>query len=208
MRKFSTPVKTLLATGIYSGFFLLEMNINGTVLRYTTLPYNVTIGGTLYSADSGLISVDPPKLSDNADREAFKLSFADPDLSFSSLCGDMINSRLILRGGFSNTSGGYLTSSSGALIEVNAPILNYTDMLIIYKGFIDVVKYVISDDGVVLEIECTSPMAQLDALNSFYTTTNSLQQRVPTSQWAASPDTAFDNVALGGHSQEILWGKI
>ena len=50
----------------------------------------------------------------------------------------MINSRLILRGGFSNTSGGYLTSSSGALIEVNAPILNYTDMLIIYKGFIDV----------------------------------------------------------------------
>jgi len=184
------------------------MNINGTVLNYTTLPYNITISGTTYSADNGLISVDPPKISDNADREAFKLSFADPDLSFSSLANDMINARLTLRGGFNNTTGAYLTASNGALIEVNSPVLNYTDMLIIYKGFIDVVKYVISEDGVVLEIECTSPMAQLDALNSFYTTTNSLQQRVPKAAWTTAPDTAFDNVALGGHSQEILWGKI
>ena len=93
-------------------------------------------------------------------------------------------------------------------VKSTIKLLNFTDTLVIYKGFIDVVRYAISDEGVLLEIECTSPMAQLDKINSFYTTTNSLQQRVPKSQWTTAPDTAFDNVALGGHSQELLWGKI
>jgi hypothetical protein len=209
MRKFSQPVKTLLATGIYSGFFLIEMNIRGNPLRYTTLPYDVSVGGNLYSSDSNLAGVDPPKLSTSTDREAFKIKFADPEMTFSALCDEMINSRVSVRGGFFNTTGSVLVDSVGQSIQPNNPLLNINDTLLMYKGFIDVVRYTMSEeDGVLLEIECTSPMASLDALNSFYTTTNSLRQRVPADIWAAAPDTSFDNVSLGGSAQELLWGKI
>ena len=116
-----------MATGIYSGFFLIEMNIGSTNIRYVTLPYDVTINGVTYSADNAIAALDPPKLSDNADREAFKITFADPDLSFSSLADEMINARISILGGFFNTKGAYLTSSTGALIDVNKPLLNFTD---------------------------------------------------------------------------------
>lgn len=209
MRKFTQTVKTLLESGIYSGFFLIDIYVGNTPLRYTTLPYDITLAGVDYSSDHSLASVDPPKLSNNTDREAFKLRFVDPNMEYAGICNDMINARLSIRSGFYNTTGVAIQASNGQLIEPNMPIINSQDVLLIYKGFIDSVKYNLSEEnGAILEIECASPMAALDALNSFYTTTNSLRQRVPAAQWAAAPDTAFDNVSLGGKSQEILWGKI
>ncbi len=185
------------------------MQLTSQILRYTTLPYDTTINGILYSSDDSIASIDPPKLSDNADREAFKIVFADPDMSFSGLCDEMMNSRVSVRGGFYNTTGDILVGSDNAVYEPNEPLLNITDTLLMYKGFIDSVRYAISEeDGVILEIECASPMASLDAVNSFYSTTNSLKQRVPASAWIAAPDTAFDNLSLGGKAQEVLWGKI
>jgi hypothetical protein len=209
MRKFSQTVKTLLATGIYSGFFLIEMNVGSRVLRYTTLPYDISIDGYDYLADTTLAGLDPPKLSNNTDREAFKIRFADPEMSFAGLCDEMMNSRVSVRGGFFNTTGEPLLGSNLMMYDANEAITNIADTLVLYKGFIDSVKYAMSEEnGVVLEIECASPMASLDALNSFYSTTNSLRQRIPAAEWASAPDTAFDNLSLGGKSQEILWGKI
>lgn len=185
------------------------MHVGSTVLRYTTLPYDIVLENNTYSSDHPLVGVDPPKLSSNTDREAFKLRFADPEMNYSGLCNDMINARISIRGGFFNTTGSAIQATNGQLIEPNQAIVNPSDLLLIYKGFIDVVRYNLSEeDGAILEMECASPMASLDALNSFYTTTNSLRQRVPAAEWAAAPDTAFDNVSLGGKSQEILWGKI
>lgn len=121
----------------------------------------------------------------------------------------MINAKVSVRGGFYNTTGEIVIPSVGSEVAPNEPILNSVDLIVIYSGYIDKVQYAIDEEnGVILELECASPMASLDALNVFYSTTNSLKQRVPSEQWAAAPDTAFDNVSLGGRSQEILWGKI
>ena len=200
---------SLLSGGIYSGFYLLEIDIGNPSLKYTTLPYDVTISGVTFSADNPLVSVDPPKLSNSTDREAFKITFADPQFEFAALCDNMINARVTIRGGFFNTTPEPLVTSEGVEVETTKPILNFADTIVLYKGFIDVVRYAIDDNnGVMLEIECASPMASLDAVNVFYSTTESLRQRVPSGTWASAPDTAFDNVSLGGRSQEILWGKI
>lgn len=198
-----------MGTGVYSGFFLIDMNVRNTILRYTTLPFDAVVSGVTYSSDNSLAGVDPPKLSSNTDREAFKIKFADPLLSYAGLADEMIGSRVTVRGGFYNTSGGTIIDSTGTEVLANNPILNYTDCIVLYKGFIDIVRYNISEeDGAIFEIECASPMASLDALNSFYTTQNSIRQRIPAAQWSTAPDTCFDNVALGGKSQEVLWGKI
>lgn len=178
-------------------------------LHYTTLPYNTTIDSILYDADNGLAGVDPPKLSDTVDREAFKIKFADPSLEFAGVAKELINTRVAILAGFYNTTGEYLQTSTGAMAAPNEALLNLQDTLTIYRGFIDSVRYTMSEEnGTLLELECTSPMASLDALNSFYTTTNSIKQRVDAGTWSATPDTCFDNVSLGGKSQEILWGKV
>lgn len=188
---------------------MIELSYRNTTLRYTTLPYDVVISSVQYSADSSLAGVDPPKLSSNTDRESFKIRFADPLLTFSGIADELIGSRVTIRGGFYNVTGQNLVASNGVTVKPNEPVLNYTDCIVMYKGFVDAVRYNISqEDGGIFEIECASPMASLDALNSFYTTTNSIKQRVPAAEWANAPDTCFDNVSLGGTAQEILWGKI
>ena len=199
----------LISSGIYSGFYLLSLDVGNPSLKYTTLPHDVVVDGVTYTSDNTLAGLDPPKLSSNTDREAFKISFSDPQFQYAPLCNKMMNAKVTVRGGFFNTTGETLFPSSGLAVGVNEPILTSTDMITLYSGYIDVVRYTIDEEnGVILELECASPMASLDALNVFYSTTNSLKQRVPSSIWAANPDTAFDNVALGGKSQEILWGKI
>jgi hypothetical protein len=209
MRKFSPTVTRLLSEGVYSGFYLLELDVGNPVVRQTTLPYDVTLDQVAYSSDTDLIKLDPPKLSNTADREAFKLTFSDPELKYAPLCDSMINAPVTVFGGFYNTTGADLPVSLGPPVSPNDPVLNSKDLLIIYSGFVDTVRYAINEEnGVILEIECASPMASLDALNVFYTTQNSLRQRVPSSEWSNAADTSFDNVSLGGRSQEILWGKI
>ena len=200
---------SLISSGLYSSFYLISFDIGATVLRFTSLPYDATISGVAYSSDNSVVAIDPPKLSNTADREAFKISLADPEFSYAALCNKMINSPVTIRGGFFNTSGAPLLTSGGVPVEVNDPILDLDDTLIMYSGYIDSVSYNIGEsEGVLLTIECASPMASLDALSVFYTSQNSLKQRVPAEIWAVNPDTAFDNVSLGGKTQEIAWGKI
>ena len=199
----------LISSGIYSGFYLIALDIGNPNLRYTTLPYDAKLGGVTYQSDHGLIGLDPPRLSNTTDREAFKIRFSDPQFELAPLCKSMINAKVSVRGGFYNTTGEIVIPSVGSEVAPNEPILNSVDLIVLYSGYIDKVQYAIDEEnGVILELECASPMASLDALNVFYSTTNSLKQRVPSEQWAAAPDTAFDNVSLGGRSQEILWGKI
>ena len=184
---------------MYSGYYLVDIGD----LHYTTLQYDVTIGGQLYTKDNGLMSMDPPKLSNAADRSIFKIKLSDEEMSFAPLCPVLLNSRVRVRGGFYNTTGAAVAPTSGALVERNMPILCEEDMLIIYAGFISKLSYNITvSDGIILDMECSSPMASLDATNLFFTTNRGINQRT------TLPDTSFDEATLSGHSQEVLWGKI
>ena len=211
MKKFSSVVQSALSSGIYSGFLLVEILLPsiGVVKRYATLPYDITMDGLVFSADDRLLSVDPPKQSDAVDRAAYKVVFLDNDMEFAQLGKHLLNGKVRVLGGLYNTSGADMMSSTGVLTKDEQIFTNLTDTITLYEGYIDTAQdNMQAESGVTFAIECASPMAGLDVCNSFYTSTTSLRQRVPSEEWAAAPDTAFDRVSLGGKSVEVLWGKI
>jgi hypothetical protein len=208
MRKISTLVKNALSSGVYSGFLLVDIISQGNPLHFTTLPYDVRVGSQDYSTDNTLSFIDKPALATNTDKELYKITFADPELLYASNAHALVNAEVRVRGGLFNMGSTDIVASDGVAYSSKRPILSPDDMLIIYAGVVDKTGYHVSEDGVTFEIECASPMSSLDAVNSLYTTRNSQQQRVPAAMWALAPDTAFDNVSLGGKSQEFLWGKI
>lgn len=160
----------------------------------------------MYSSDHFIVNFDPPKLSDVTDKAAFRILFSDVDGQFTPIADQLIGADIILVGGFYNSTGEPVLSTSTATIyQPNAPILDPEDMFVIYSGKIDTVKFTASEgDGMLFEIQCGSPVANLDAVNSFHTTPTSLAQRIPPSV----VDTAFDNISIKSTKQEILWGKI
>lgn len=205
----SQVAKNLLASGMYSGFFLIDIDTNGTQMHYTTLPYSVTIGGTVYDANNSLLTVDPPRISNTTDKASYKVVFADPAYEYAGLCDTFINSKISIRGGFNNTTGSPVIGSDTTVYGINAPILDPQHFIIIYKGFVDGATYTMTEeDGVVLTLSCGSPMANLDSVNSFYTTRDALSHRVGYLDLFNNPDTAFDYVSLTGIRRSILWGKI
>lgn len=202
-------VTDLLSTGVYSGLFLITIETTSGQINYTTLPYDVTVGGITYSSDNDLVAIDPPKLSNTADKESFKLTFADASYVFAAASSSLLNAHIRVLGAFYNTLGVEILDSDGNPVSPNKPILCTKDMVIMYEGQVGSFRYVVSEEnGVLFEIEGGSPMNALDSLSNFYTSPNSLKQRIPAAEWALAPDTAFDNVSLGGKAKEILWGKI
>lgn len=209
MKKFSPISTALISSGVYSSYHIVALALPSQTLRFTTTPYDLVVGGVTYLADNQLRSMDQPRLSDAVDRELFKLSFVDHQFTFGPLAAQMLKSRVSVYGGLFNTTGEVLVDSSSQNIQPGKPINNLADMFCLYRGFADSVGYTISEeDGAIFHIDCAAPVANLDALRSFYTTQDSLRQRVSVADWTAAPDTAFDNIAIGGNTKEILWGKI
>ena len=191
-----------MSTGLYSGFVVIDIISGDMQYRTTTLPYDVTIEGVLYTADRRLKGIDPPKTSSNVDRAAYRIGFLDPDGYFLSNMPLLFNASVTVRGGFFNTLDADVLALNGETYGHNEAILSPGDMITMYKGYVDIPKYLNANmDSPVVSLECASPMSMLDATNVFYTTPNSLRQRTNTE------DTSFDQVSLGGKSVELEWGK-
>lgn len=205
MRTLSSLVKQLLNDDYFSTFALIDIVSNYAEFHLTTIPVDITFNGISYSADHSLSSLDTPKSSTSVDKATFKLTFADTDFIFKPLAENAAACGMMkVMTGFYNTTGAPLTSSSGIVFGPDAPILDTKDMFCIYQGEIDQPRYTMSDnDGVLFELSCASPMAALDAVNSFYTSAHSLSQRKPLNV----VDTCFDKVSISGKTVEILWGK-
>jgi hypothetical protein len=205
MRKYSALVNSFLSNGFYSTYTLLELVLNEATFRYVTLPYDVTVGGIEYSADNGIVNLDPPKMSSTVDKEAFKIELADPNFIYREYADTATsNGKIRVRIGFINTTGSAVTSTGGTSYGFGSPVLDILDTIAIYDGVIDQPKYVISqDEGVLFQLTGSAPMAALDAVNPMYTSKFMNNQRIPN----GVVDTCFDKVSFGGRSQEILWGK-
>lgn len=183
------------------------------VYTHTTTPFDVTVGGQLYYADAPvtgnyfgpLISLEPPKFADNVDKESFKISIADPMLAFSGLADNLNGAKFSYRSGFYNTTGAAVIDSDGVQVEPFGPILSVKDTFVGYQGYLDSFKYQLSsEEGGLLLIEAASPMAALDATNSFYTTAQSIKMRIP----ASVTDSCFDNIMFDSTEVKIGWGRI
>lgn len=206
MRTLSPLVKSFLNEDFFSTFALIDIVSNVAEFHLTTIPVDITFGGIEYTSDHSLYSLDTPKSSTSVDKASFKLTFVDTDFMFKLLAENAASGGMVkVLTGFYNTTGAVIRSTSGMNFNPDAPILDIKDMFCIYQGEIDQPKYTMSEDqGVLFELNCASPMAALDAVNSFYTSQHSLAQRKP----ASVVDTCFDKVSISGKTVEILWGKV
>lgn len=198
MRTTNASIKTLMSQDFISTFYLVELNLNSSVVRDTTIGYDFTFNSQVFSSSGYLLSVDPPKMSSTVDREAYKVTYSDPDFSLrSEMETGILGKRLKVWIGFMNTLDAPLAG-----IDPGQPMTNAGDIILVYSGFVDSPAYTYNPDGeIVASIEATSPMGALDSTITLYTSKDSLQQRNPA-------DTSFDQIYDGSAGIQLLWGKI
>jgi hypothetical protein len=196
MIQLSATVQALLVSPSLNFFYLVKLGANKF---YTSAPYNVTMDdGITYVADSGLIGVEPPRISSVVDRASYKISFADSGMLLKSYFETgAVGDPVVVRIGFFNTLG---HTVGGVAPDLFFPQLANT--MIVYSGVVDGQNYNIDfgQGEVTAVIECASPMADLDMVRSFKTNSDSMITRDPN-------DICFNRVFQGSGSISYNWGK-
>ena len=205
MRTFSENVKTLLTRDDVTGVYLVSIDRKASPIseaisiKDTSAPYDMVIPnlGT-FKCDTGLSIVEAPRLSKAVDREAYKLTYIDPEFLKRSLfeegiAGAAVKVYLCLMNTTGATLGGYAP---------DAYLTDLTDLIVVYAGMVDTQGYSINpDDGTVIAVlECSSPMAELGMTRPLYTSKEYLRAKVST-------DSAFDEVNVGDEGVNMVWGK-
>lgn len=203
MRTFSANQNTLLALDDINAFYLVSIAATSGTTYDTTAAFDITIPtlGT-FSAGTGLLTVEPPRLSKAVDRETYKVVYIDSlfekrAMFEAGLTGADVTVYLC----FENTTAGNLTSG-GVVIAPGGILTGIEDLLVVYAGTVDTQGYAIepSEGKVVAVIEGSSPMAALSLSKPFFTSKDAMKQ-------IYTGDTSFDQVFIGSKKIMHLWGK-
>lgn len=192
----SPTVTQIINSQLMTFFYLVTLKND---MFFTSAPFDITMqDGITYFADSGLIGVEPPKASSVVDRATYKIAFADPSQSFKSYFeAGATGDDVIVRLGFFNTLG-YAVEST----DPGDYFKQLSNTIIVYKGVVDTQTFNIdpSQSDITATIECSSPMADLDLVRSFFTNKDSMRARNPN-------DSAFDQVFDDASEVQYQWGK-
>jgi len=188
MRTFSNAVKALIASGDPIKYFFLTKLTMSTTYYFTDHPTDITYDGNTYLSSGVLLGYEPPRQSSVVDREAYRLTFVDHSNVF------LAEFRAGVVGKDIEVMAGFLDSTT------NQPLLGATDIVGVYKGFIDSPSVTNSFDQKIAVVEGSSPMADLDSMNTLVTSKDGMDQR-------SAIDTSFDSV-FDGSKFNIKWGKI
>jgi hypothetical protein len=188
MRVFSTDVLDVINSDFIEYFILVEMNLSNSDYFLTTNKSNVTdSSGNVFLANGAIFEYDSPRQNSVLDREAYKIQFIDPsDELFAEFKQGVINRNVTIRAGFIHPTLGPLTGDS--------------DLVYVYSGYIDAPSISTDFNSKIVEIECSSPMADFDMVRPFFTTSYGMDQ-------INTEDTSFDRINEGFEMQ-IDWGKI
>jgi|GEM_PF-1865641 len=210
MRKISALSKSLLSSEGASPFYMVRIEITPAMrtagysdIFDTTLNTPTTFNSELYAPNNALSLIEPPKLSEAVDRESYKITYVDANFEKISMFDyGMVGSKAIVYLGFLNNSEETITDSSGNSVLPNYPILSPLDVMTAYSGVVDTQGYTIDakNGTVVAVIECSSPVASLGRINSFYTSKESMKKFNLT-------DNSFDEIYVGSKRIGRLWGK-
>lgn len=199
MKIMSDTLKAIIAQDHISSFLLLKIGPfqTGAYITTTTLPYDITIGGTLFTSDARIVSVDSPKLSSPIDREAYKISLADPKMEYRVAIEEGVSGVDIkVWAGFINT-----TNMTIEGIPPGNPFTQESNLFMLYSGILDTQMYTISTDSeILLSLEGSSPMGPLGLKRTLITSKNWMQQHYP-------GDTSYDQLLAGSTQVLLLWGK-
>lgn len=183
MRKLSAAAKAAVKNDY---FVLVDLDLNNEYYRYTSLPYGVQYNGQTYTADNGVFQFDEPHFSNIVDREAYKIGIVDHD--------DIFKNEFEL-GVFNRP----IKIQIGWLDDNGDPLLDDGDLMLGYQGYIDNPRRSIRDEEKLVTIEATSPMADLDRVNTVITSSDSVKQ-------INAADTSFDSI-YEGRDVILRWGK-
>jgi len=186
MRTFSSTVENILLSGNIDFFFLIKLSFNSNYY-ITSYSNDIVYNGDTYSANGGLFEVDSPKFSSVIDREAYKVLVLDNlNAMKTEIEANVVGKPIEVKLGFVDSNGNPITTPS--------------DVLSIYKGYVD--NPVISNDWEqkVITFEGTSALADLDMINSYITSRDGMDQKSLT-------DTSFDQI-YENSAIEVKWGKI
>ena len=205
MREFPSGLGAILSDEAYAiGLIRIgPFKLDGSNYAVCTAAHDYGYNGITYSAQSGLVKMDAPRLSPSVDREVYKLHFLDPSY--------------LLRERLENDSYGtpievvaavtrprlYSTSTIASVVpQFDAPgaAVNFYS-IVAYRGILDSYTYNISPEGeVILEISGTSPMGPLGLTRALLTSPNLLRERYP-------GDTSYDQVSEGSVQSTLKWGR-
>jgi len=186
MRQFSTPVQTVINSDNLKFLFLIKLEFNSTYY-FTSYHRDIVFDGNTYIADGGLYEFDSPKFSSVVDRESYKVVVAD---LFDTMSAE-----------FKANVIGKPIEVFVALLDANGdPLVNNADVLRIYKGFVDSPSLDISFESKLAILEGTSPMSDLDMVNTVITSKDGMDQ-------LSATDTSFDEIYENGEIT-IKWGKV
>jgi hypothetical protein len=194
MRTFSSTIQNLLNQTDIAFFVLIELNLSNNYYL-SSLPYDIVYpagaGGNTYIANSGIFEYDSPKFSSVVDRESYKIVITDHlDTMKTEIEANVVGKPVTVRVGFLDSN--------------NDPILTSGEVLTIYKGTVDAPSISNSFDNKLVTFEGTSPMSDLDIVNSFISSKDGMKNRVANSGVA---DTSFDRI-YGESRIKLKWGKI
>ena len=187
MRQFSSKVQSIIDSGNIRFFYLIDLYFTQSY-HFTSYSRDINYDGNLYTSDGGLFEIDTPKLSSIIDREAYKVVIADlSNQLLSEIRANIVGKDILVRLGFIDP-------------DTDQPLLNYNDVLNVYKGYVDTPEVINSWDSKLASIEGTSPMADLDMINSFMTSRDSMHQR-------NANDSSFDEI-YDSSELDLKWGKV
>ncbi len=185
MRTFSTTIQNLIDDGRIDFFYLMELNFNNDYY-FTTAPFSFSYNGHNWLSDGGIFSMDTPKFNNIVDREAYTVTLLDFD--------DVMMAEFE-----ANVIGKPITVWLGFFDENGDPLLNSTDIIQVYKGVVDSPSISNDWETKVATIQGTSPMSDLDMVNSFISSKDGMDQ-------VSSSDTSFDSVYIDS-ALNLKWGK-
>lgn len=187
MITFSTPISNLLQGVSIESFYCVQI---GTY-RTTSYHSDITVDGNLFLSDGKLVSVDPPNISTEVDREIFKVTLTDSNFQLANTFqSGMVGASFEVKILFINPA-------------TNLPYTNSNDILIVYKGIIDNISIGVQPSNigeVSITVSGASPMNDLDLVKNFYTSKEFIRSRYP-------EDSCFDQIYEGSGPVNLKWGK-
>jgi len=187
MRTFSTTVQDILDSGNIKFFYLIDLYFTNTY-RFTSYSEDITYNGATYISDGGLFEIDSPKISSTVDREAYRVVLADlSNQVLAEMRANVVGKSMLVRAGFIDP-------------VTNQPLLGANDIIYVYKGYVDKPEIINDWETKLATLEGTSPMADLDMVNSFVTSRDSMHQR-------NANDTSFDEI-YDSSELDLKWGKV
>tara|TARA_R110000787_G_scaffold2708_6_gene10483 strand:- start:128 stop:688 length:561 start_codon:yes stop_codon:yes gene_type:complete len=185
MRIFSSAVQTIFDSDTITSAYLIKLDFNSTYYL-TSHSYDLVYDGNTYLANGGLYEFDSPKFSTVIDRESYRVVISEVlDVMMTEFNSNVVGKDIEVK---------------IALIDANGePLLSTSDVISIYKGYVDSPSIVNDFDTKLAVIEGTSPMADLDRVNTFITSKDGMDQKSLT-------DTSFDTI-FPNNETIIRWGK-